>query len=267
MIDLHSHLLPGIDDGAKNLEASLEMARIAAADGIRVMACTPHIYPGVYENDSTGILAAIERLQAALGEAGIDLKLTCGADAHVSPELPQRLKNGSVPRLGHSRYFLLEPPHHVAPPRFDEFVFNLLAAGYVPVVTHPERLTWIEQHYPTFVELVRQGAWMQVTSGSLTGRFGSRPRYWGERMVDEGLVHILATDAHSVNGRPPLLAEGRDAAARIVGEEEAWHMVTTRPAGILDDVLPGRMPPLPERQRSRKPRNLFSRLFAAGRAR
>lgn len=246
MIDLHCHLLPGIDDGSPDLATSLAMARIASDDGIRVTACTPHIYPGLFENDTAGILSAIEVLQRELDAAGIDLRLTCGADAHVSPELPQRLRVGTVPRLGHSRYFLLEPPHTVALPHLDDYVFNLLAAGYVPIITHPERLSWIDEHYPVFVELVRQGAWMQVTAGSLTGRFGPGPKYWGERMLDECLVHLLATDAHSVSRRPPLLAEGRAAAERYLGADEATHLVETRPAAILADTAPSEVPPLPD---------------------
>ena len=153
----------------------------------------------------------------------------------MDPELPAKLRSGAAPSLAGSRYFLLEPPHHVAPPRFADFVFNLLAGGFVPLITHPERLSWIEDHYATFCELVDQGAWLQVTAGSLTGRFGSRPRYWGERLLDEGRVHVLATDAHGVTRRPPLLAEGRAAAERRVGLEESWHLVRTRPAGILED--------------------------------
>lgn len=245
MIDLHCHLLPGIDDGSPDLATSLAMARIASDDGIRVVACTPHIYPGLFENDTAGILSAINVLQNELDHAGIDLRLTCGADAHVSPELPQRLCAGTVPRLGHSRYFLLEPPHTVALPRLDDYVFNLLAAGYVPIVTHPERLSWIDEHYPVFVELVRLGAWMQITSGSLTGRFGPGPKYWGERMLDECLVHLLATDAHSAHRRPPLLAEGRAVAERYLGASEATHLVETRPAAILADAAPSETPPLP----------------------
>ena len=245
MIDLHCHLLPGIDDGSPDLDTSLAMARIAYDDGIRITACTPHIYPGLFENDAESILRAIETLQRELDASGIDLRLTCGADAHISPELLKRLREGTVPRLGHSRYFLLEPPHNVALPRITDYVFNLLAAGYVPVVTHPERLSWIDEHYPIFVELVRQGAWMQVTAGSLTGRFGPGPKYWGERMLDECLVHILATDAHSVSRRPPLLAEGQAVAERYLGAAEATHLVETRPAAILNDVAPSEVPALP----------------------
>jgi len=258
MIDLHCHMLPGIDDGAPELETALAMARIAVADGITTTACTPHIYPGMYENTGAGIRAGVARLQAALDAAGIALRLTVGADAHLTPELAAKLRSGEAPTLGGTRYFLLEPPHHVAPPRFEEFVFGLIAAGYVPLITHPERLTWIGDRYEIFCALVDRGAWMQITSGSLTGRFGEEARYWGERMLDEGRVHVLATDSHGVQRRPPLLAEGRDAAEKWVGAEEARHLVETRPAGILQDLAPSAMPPLPQRG---KKRGFWARLW------
>ncbi|HEU0152044.1 MAG TPA: CpsB/CapC family capsule biosynthesis tyrosine phosphatase [Arenimonas sp.] len=262
MIDLHCHLLPGIDDGPTTLDVSLAMARCAVDDGITFTACTPHIYPGLYENNRAGIEAAVDALRLALAEAGIPLQLGTGADTHLAPDLAGGIRSGRVPTINGSRYLLLEPPHHVAPPRFDESVFNLMAAGIVPVITHPERLSWIETHYTVFADLVRQGAWMQLTAGSLTGRFGRRPKYWAERMLDEGLVHILATDSHHIDKRPPLLAEGREAAAARVGAEEATHMVLTRPQGILDDLPPGQLPPLPERPRAAESRpGFWQRLF------
>lgn len=245
MIDLHCHLLPGIDDGAPDLSTSLAMARIAIADGITVTACTPHIHPGLYENTGPAICQAVAQLQAQLAEADVPLQLTHGADTHLTPDLITGLRQGRVPSLNDSRYFLLEPPHHVEPPRLAETVFELLAADYVPVITHPERLSWIENRYATFIELARQGAWLQVTAGSLTGRFGAAARYWGERLLDEGWVRLLATDAHEATRRRPLLAEGRQAAERWVGVEEATHLVVTRPQGILDNALPDSLPPLP----------------------
>ncbi len=130
----------------------------------------------------------------------------------------------------------------MAPPNFEDSVFELMVAGWVPVITHPERLRWIEDAYAVFQRLVHQGALMQVTAGALTGRFGRRPLYWAERMLDDGLVHLLATDAHHPQRRPPLLAEGRDAAARRVGEQEATHLVVTRPAGIVRNADPAELP-------------------------
>lgn len=245
MIDLHCHLLPGIDDGAPDIATSLSMARIAVDDGITVTACTPHIYPGLYENTGPAICQAVAKLQTQTDTAGIALQVTSGADAHIDPNLVAGLRSGRVPSLHNSRYFLLEPPHHVAPPRLEEMVFNLLTANYVPVVTHPERLSWIEDHYEIFVELVKKGAWMQVTAGSLTGRFGTAAQYWGERLLDEGWVHILMTDSHGIDRRPPLLAEGQRAAERWVGTTEALHLVQTRPQGILSNDEPDQLPAIP----------------------
>lgn len=262
MIDLHCHLLPGIDDGAQTIEASLEMARIAVADGITTTACTPHIYPGMYENTAAGIRDAIAAVERQLADAGIPLKLTIGADAHMTRELQDRLDAHTAPTLGDTRYFLLEPPHHVAPPHFEDHVSSFLMAGYVPVITHPERLTWIEQHYDAFVRVAQRGAWLQVTSGSLTGDFGSDAKYWGERLVDEGWVHILATDAHGTHRRRPELAKGRRAAEKMLGAEEAEAMVTTRPAAMLANVLPSQVPAPPALSgKPRQPRSWWSRLF------
>jgi len=243
MLDLHCHLLPGIDDGATDPAMALEMARIAADDGIRTVACTPHIYPGMYENTGDGIRAAIATLQATLDAEGIPLRLVQGADVHIDPGLVDGIRAGRVPTLNGSRYLLLEPPHHVAPPRFEQEIFQLMVAGIVPVITHPERLHWIEDNYAMFERLVRGGALMQVTAGAVTGRFGHRPQYWAHRMLAEGLVHILATDAHHPRRRPPLLAEARDAVAARLGADEAHHMVVTRPQGIVDDLPPGALPP------------------------
>ena len=245
MIDLHTHILPGIDDGARSLEVSLEMARIAVADGTTVMACTPHIYPGLYMNDSTGIHAARDRLQAALDAYRIPLKLVVGADAHLVPELLDGLKSGRVPTLNGSRYFLLEPSHHVAPPMFEDSVFQIMAAGYVPVITHPERLVWIEDHYDTFVTLARRGAWLQLTAGAVVGKFGKRARYWSERLLDEGMVHLVASDAHTVSVRSPRMSDAVPLLEARVGKEETRRLLLGRPQAILDDVSAEAVPAPP----------------------
>jgi protein-tyrosine phosphatase len=262
VIDLHSHILPGIDDGSRSLEMSLQMARMAVDDGITTMACTPHIYPGLYMNDTAGIMAARDKLQQALDENGIALQLTIGADVHLVPGLLQGLRDGIVPCLHHTRYLLLEPAHHVAPPHFQDSVFQLVASGYVPVITHPERLTWVEDHYPVFGELVRQGAWMQITAASLTGVFGARAKYWGERFLGDGLTHIIATDTHSSGRRSPIMSKARDIAERMLGREEAELLVRGRQECILRNELPSAVPPLPEVEQRHG--SWWKRLFRTG---
>ena len=250
MLDLHCHILPAIDDGAVDLDMALEMARIAAADGIHTIACSPHIYPGMYDNDAAGIRAAIAALQAELDQRGIALRLLENADVHLVPGLLDGIRADRIPTIAGSRYLLLEPPHHVAPLHFEDSLFDLMAAGYVPVITHPERLSWVEDQYDVFDRLSRRGAWMQITAGALTGRHGRRPRYWGDRFVGEGKAHLLATDAHDTRRRPPFLAEAREAATVLVGRDEAHHLVVTRPAGIVANDAPDALPPLPQAAKS-----------------
>ena len=242
MYDLHSHLLPGIDDGASDYDTSLAMARIYADQGVQCVACTPHILPGLYQNSGPQIKAAVAELQQRLDDAAIPLQLVSGADNHIIPDFVESLKQGRLLPLGDSCYVLVEPPHHIAPARLEDLFFNILLGGYIPILTHPERLSWIESKYNVMTTLAAKGVWMQLTSGSLTGRFGRRPRYWAQRMLEEGIVQILATDAHDTIRRPPDLAKGKREAERLVGAEEAEHLVVTRPLGVLMNKPPRELP-------------------------
>jgi protein-tyrosine phosphatase len=233
MIDLHCHILPGIDDGAVDIEMSLQMARMLIDDGVGAVVCTPHILPGLYHNSGSQIRAATADLRSALARSGLRLELYSGADAHIGVDFVAKLKSAEILTLADSRYVLVELPQHVGPALLRQFFFQLMTAGYVPVLSHPERLQWIEHQYGVIENLVHAGVWIQITSGSLLGEFGRSARYWAERMLDEGNVHLLATDAHDAKLRPPNLKRGRDAAAQRVGEREANHLVHTRPLGIL----------------------------------
>jgi protein-tyrosine phosphatase len=264
VIDLHCHILPGIDDGAADLSVSLDMARAFVADGVTHVACTPHILPGLYQNSGPQIRGAVRELQQVLDEQDIALQLVVGADNHVVPDFVAALESGHLVSLADTRYVLVEPPHHVAPPRLSELFFSLLTAGYVPILTHPERLSWIGAHYDAIRRLSAGGVWMQITAGSLSGAFGRNARYWAERMLDEGHVHVLATDAHDVRQRPPNLGEGRKLAAARVGAREAEHLVVTRPMGVLGNVAPSGLP-APEAVAAagaaRRPPGFVRRLF------
>lgn len=242
LIDVHCHILPGIDDGAPTIETSLKMAAALIADGVEAVVCTPHILPGLYHNTGPQIRAATERLQAALARSRLSLRLFSGSDAHISPDFVRKLRNGEILTLADSRYVLVELPMHVRPEPLKEFFFQLIVAGYVPILSHPERLAWIESHFALIRRLAITGVWLQITSGSLLGKFGRSPKYWAERLLDEGLVHLIATDAHDTARRGPDLQNGRDAAALRVGKLEANNLVLTRPRGILANTLPSNLP-------------------------
>jgi len=236
MIDLHSHILPNIDDGAADMPTALSMARMAVSDGTTHIACTPHIVPGVYNNTPGEILRAIAELKLALAEANINLNLVSGADVHLRPDIVDKLTKEELPRINNSRYFLFEPPHHVLPPKIIPLAKEIIGKGYVPILTHPERLTWIENHYDTICELDELGVAIQLTAMSVTGNFGKRALYWSNRMLEEGRVDIIASDAHNTRSRPPGLARARDVIVDKLGSEEAQKMVKGNPNRILKNL-------------------------------
>ena len=245
MIDLHCHMLPQIDDGPKTLDESIAMARIAVKDGIKIVACTPHIYQGVYNNTGKQIKAATKAFQKILDEEHIPLKLMYAADTHIHPDLIEEIKLGHVPTFNGGRYLLLEPTHHIAPMGFESYVIKMLEEGFVPIITHPERLTYIESFYDVMTRLVKKGAWMQITAASFTGRFGALAKRYAYRFLVDGKIAILATDAHSVKHRPPILSEALTIATHVLGEEEARRLVLDRPSAILDNRDPKEVPQVP----------------------
>jgi protein-tyrosine phosphatase len=236
VIDLHCHMLPGLDDGPRDFTVSLEMARIAVAEGISTVVCTPHILPTVYDNTGTNIRAAVNRFEAELARAKVPLRVLPGADVHIAPNLVEDLHRGRVLSIADSRYILLEAPHHIFSPALRDCIFSLMAAGYVPILTHPERLAWIGQYYELLQELATAGTLVQITCGSLIGHFGRRAQHWSLRMLDEGFVDVIATDAHDTEGRPPRMKEALQVVVDHRGGDEANKMVSERPRAILDNL-------------------------------
>jgi protein-tyrosine phosphatase len=245
LIDLHCHILPGLDDGAPNLAVALDMARNAVADGVTTVACTPHILPGLYHNTGPDIRSAVAQLTVALADAGIPLSLVTGADNHVIPNFVDELHHGHLLTLADTRYVLVEPPHHLMPTAMELLFYAIQSAGFIPILTHPERLSWIDGKYDVIQRLAGNGVWMQLTAGSLVGAFGRGPKYWSDRMLEEGLAHIIASDAHDLKRRPTLMSAARASAERRLGANEAQHLVETRPQGVLLDSAPAWLPSPP----------------------
>lgn len=235
MIDLHCHILPGIDDGAPEMAVSIEMARMAASAGTRVLACTPHVRPPVYPNIRPAIETAVGDLRAALDEESIDLELVVGGDVHIAQDLLEGLRGGSVPTLAQTRYFLLEPNDKILPPNFVSFCKSLMAGGYVPILTHPERMQWIERHYDTLKTLSAMGVPMQLTGQSIIGSFGATAQKWSERMLRDGLVDIVASDGHNCSGRKPVLNGALTYITNHFGSEVANRLLLQNPRVILSD--------------------------------
>ncbi len=268
MIDIHSHILFGLDDGAGTLEESVDMCQIAFNDGIRMVVATPHTLNGVYENSRSTILAKVEELNTLIHEklplpspvestsgqtadpgtnlhsAGhIDLKIVPGADVHFSEKILSQIYENQIMTLGDGGKFLLvEFPSGGIPYQAETLLFGLLVRGITPVITHPERNLEIVHQPRRYIRMVQTGCFGQISAMSLLGEFGSQVKQTAETLLRKNLVHFIASDGHSANGRPPVLSSAVRAAAKIVGKEEAGKMVTEYPRAIME----GRRPDVPE---------------------
>ncbi|MGH2350946.1 MAG: tyrosine-protein phosphatase [Chloroflexota bacterium] len=255
MIDLHTHLLPGVDDGARSLEEALALCAHAAADGTTVAVATPHGGGDALGGASRPTLAEVTgwtaTLQSEVDQAGISLRLVPGMEIAYEVDL---LGGGEAPvTLGGSPYLLLELPASLFPTGTPELVFRLQAAGYVPVIAHPERNLGIMERPEALYDLVTRGCLAQLTAMSLTGAFGPAVRATAEALLAAGLVQVIASDAHWFPERPTGLSAAVGQAARIVGRRQAMAMVTSAPQAILaGQPVTGVKPVAPKRQRQWK---------------
>ncbi len=236
MIDIHCHLLPGIDDGPETLEEALEMARIAVANGIELAHVTPHLHPGRWENDLAKITAAVETHRAALAAAGIPLELGFAAEVRLDYEILPLVEAGRVPFLGTLegyKVMLLEFPHSHVPVGADKFVAWLLARNIRPLIAHPERNKDLMREPARIEPFLEAGCLLQITADAITGGFGELCAQRAREFLERGWVSVRASDAHDTVDRPPRIAPGRNAAAQIVGEDEAQRMTYGTPLRIV----------------------------------
>ncbi len=239
MIDLHSHILPELDDGASTWEDSLEMARLAVEDGIRIMAATPHLFKTrrvnlAAINHKGEILNKINEFKQKLLAADLHLEIIPGCDFPLSFESLELLDGDQVFTINDGRrYLLLEFPEGSIPPATEDICFRLRSQGLTPIITHPERHFVFQQTPEKLGRLLDLGCLAQLTGGSWTGRFGRQVARVARKMVRKGYIHLLASDAHSPRHRPPLLSQAVKEAASLVGKEQALAMVTSTPEKII----------------------------------
>jgi len=264
VIDTHCHLLPGLDDGAPDDAVALAMARQAVADGVTAIAVTPHMREGDYLNERPRVIEALERLRGLLAREEVPLALEPGSEVHLSTRLAERLLERRIlaygdrlPDAGQLAYLLLECPYRTRPIRLEETVFELLLAGIVPVIAHPERIRWFQEDPQRYADLVGRGVLGQMTTSSLLGTFGKKVQALAESFVRRGLVHVLASDAHDTQYRPPLLAAGRQRWTELAGEASAEAATVSIPRALIEGRPVEVAPPCAEP----RPRSLWERLL------
>jgi len=236
MIDLHCHFLPGVDDGPGLMSESVGLAEIAVANGITASALTPHVHPRRYPNTRSTLRQTFADFKQVLRDKGIPLQLFLAGEVRLSAESFALFMEDEVPFFGEVdgyRIVLLEFPHEIIPVGSQQFVAKLLDMKIRPLIAHPERNKAVMNDPDKIGPFVDMGCWLQLTAGSLTGRFGKMAKKVALHLLEDEQGWILATDTHNMQHRPPDLAEGRDVVTNLLGTRLAKQMVVDRPARIL----------------------------------
>lgn len=234
MIDIHTHILPGVDDGAKTLDEALTMARIGAADGITHIFATPHSRDcGPITRQE--VAQRVVELQAAFDAHNIAIKLIPGHEVRLYDDMFNDWEQELAGPLGHSRYVLAEPLFQRYSKHTEAMIFELFDRGYIPVMAHPERIIPIQHKLSLIEPFLARGGLTQLTATTLTDKFSARAKETAKTMLTEGMAHIIASDAHHAHARTPSLTAARDIAAEIVGLERATMMVTSIPMAIVNN--------------------------------
>jgi len=231
MVDLHCHILSGMDDGAKSIEESLAMAEMAIADGITHIVATPHC-SSEFSFNFAAVQQAAAELQRAIGDR---IKFATGCDFHLSPENIASLKRNAAPYCIHQKnYLLVEFNEFSISPAIDNTIYELQLVGLRLIITHPERNGIIRTQPERLEKWVRSGCYGQVTGGSLTGTFGPAARQTALAWIARGLVHFVASDAHNLTGRPHKLRAAYDVLSTEFGREKAEALLVQNPLAAFE---------------------------------
>lgn len=242
MIDIHCHILPELDDGARDLSDSLAMARAAAAEGINGIIATPH-YNTKYVNPRRKVLESVDALNTALGNAGISLEIFPGQEPRISGEFLENYERAELLSLNDGRmYIFVEFPSGHLPRYASRLLYDIQVAGLTPVIVHPERNHELLERPEKLYELVNNGALTQVTATSVTGHFGKKLKKYAEKMIASHLVHFIASDAHNTTSRPFKLREAYEEIEQQFGVDFRYLFMENAEAVVQNRPILKEMP-------------------------
>jgi protein-tyrosine phosphatase len=251
VIDVHSHVLPGVDDGPKTWDQSVALCQALAADGITTAIATPHVIDHVYPNTRAGVASLVAELRARLAAAGIPLTVLAGGEVEMSCRHLTDPPFDDIPTLAGGRYLLIEVPATLVPRSFESLLFSLQARGMTPVIAHPERCLTVQRQLGVARGWRDAGAVLQLDAESVLGVFGDAAETAAHALIDAGLAHALASDSHSCRKRPPRLGAAARAIAELAGPEVAHFLVREGPQRIVSGSAAGEPPRPRQGERSR----------------
>lgn len=234
MIDLHSHILPGIDDGAKNMEMTLDMLKIAAKDGTKKIVATPHFYRGYYLNSYDDIVNLAKEVNNTAKENNIDIEVYPGQEVFLDKKVIEDYKQGVIKGIGNSKYMLIELPMDRMPKETFDILYELRIQGIVSVIAHPERYSYIASQPSKINEFIKEGCLFQINSGSIKGIFGKKIQKTAETLIKHRACNFIASDAHSIGLRSPVIREALDTVKGI--DTELYEDIISNSDKLLQNL-------------------------------
>ncbi|ERJ12927.1 tyrosine-protein phosphatase [Haloplasma contractile] len=236
LVDLHTHILPGIDDGSKDVNQSIRMLKMAALNGTKKIICTPHYYPRKIENEREHVIEALSLLREAIKLEDLDIELYAGSEIHVKSDTLNLIKENRLQTLNNTKYVLIEFPFIKEYLTVDpaEMIYNFTVEGYVPIVAHPERYTYVQSNPNLVFDWVKEGALMQINSNSLFSRNKSLTKV-ANQLLQAGLVHFIASDSHDESHRPPKLKEAYNHISTKYSETLANQLLSENGENVINN--------------------------------
>ena len=233
--DIHEHILPGIDDGAADMETAINMLRVAQINGLIHIITTPHYIKDSYENNNSLVTEKCKELSSRIASENIQVSIYPGCEAFIFPELPEYVRDGEIPTLNGSSYVLVELPLMSIPEYTDDVLYKLQLYGYTPIIAHPERYIEIIKNPNRLYSFVERGILAQVNSTSLTKIYGSKVYAAAVKLLKHGLIHFVASDAHSCGGRSPKLTKAYNVVASLFDIEVADKLFSINGQAVLNN--------------------------------
>lgn len=248
MIDIHTHILPGIDDGAKTEADSLEMARTAVTEGIHTIVATPHHKNGVFENTRENILTYTKILNELLKEEGIPLELIPGQETRIHGDMVEDVQKGEMLPINDTKYVFVELPSRDIPRYTQQLLYDIQVSGYIPIIVHPERNDEVIDDPNKLYSLIQQGSLAQLTAGSIIGKFGKEVQKVSHQLIEANLVHFIASDAHNTTSRSFWMKDAFEMIKDMYGGE-VYYTFKENSYLLLEGMNVNRFEPTPIRRK------------------
>ena len=253
MIDIHSHILPMVDDGSEDMHMSIEMARMYIENGIKTVIATPHYIDGSIATSLENNRTTLKELRMELEKEKIDLEVLLGNEAYISLDLVKDIEEGKVSTLNGTRYILIELPMHDIPLYVEDMIFELLLKGYTPIIAHPERNTKIMEDPNILYNYIDKGALAQLNLPSIEGRYGEEVKATAGILLKHNMIHFLGTDSHTNRGRSPKVKNSLTILETIVSDEDMEYLRHKNAKLLLENKIIDIKTPIkynPRRQKS-----------------